>query len=154
MSVNISSQRITDRLAVVRGMNERGSTRRRGFWPLALLWLPVGVVTTTAFHFMLEMTPSEMFGMWVADGVGGSALAGPRRPLRPATGAGMPTVVVARISPCRLERGRDAGDRNGVGVATAGIAQPAGVRCRRGSAQPAGMDRGAMAGPARLALSK
>ena len=65
MSANLSSQRITDRLAVVRGMNERGSTRRRGFWPLALLWLPVGVVTTTAFHFMLEMTPSEMTGMWL-----------------------------------------------------------------------------------------
>ena len=65
MSTNFSSQRITDRLAVVRDMNERESARRRGFWPLALLWLPVGVVTTTAFHFMLEMTPSEMFGMWL-----------------------------------------------------------------------------------------
>ena len=65
MSANLSSQHITDRLAVVRDMNERESTRRRGFWPLALLWLPVGVVTTTAFHFMLEMTPSEMFGMWL-----------------------------------------------------------------------------------------
>ena len=46
-------------------MNERGSTRRRGFWPLALLWLPVGVVTTTAFRFTPERTPSEMFGMWL-----------------------------------------------------------------------------------------
>ena len=46
-------------------MNERGSTRRRGFWPLALLWLPVGVVTTTAFRFMPESTPSEMTGMWL-----------------------------------------------------------------------------------------
>ena len=46
-------------------MNERGSTRRRGFWPLALLWLPVGVVTTTAFRFMPERTPSEMTGMWL-----------------------------------------------------------------------------------------
>ena len=46
-------------------MNERESARRRGFWPLALLWLPVEVVTTTAFRFMLEMTPSEMFGMWL-----------------------------------------------------------------------------------------
>ena len=65
MSANLSSQRITDRLAVVRGMNERGSTRRRGFWPLALLWLPVGVVTTMAFRFMPEMMPSEMTGMWL-----------------------------------------------------------------------------------------
>ena len=66
MSANLSSQRITDRPGVVRGMNERGSTRRRGFWPLALLWLPVGVVTTTAFRFfMSEMTPPEMFGMWL-----------------------------------------------------------------------------------------
>ena len=46
-------------------MNGRGSTRRRGFWPLALLWLPVGVVTTTAFRFTPEMTPSEMFGVWL-----------------------------------------------------------------------------------------
>ena len=46
-------------------MNERGSTRRRGFWPLALLWLPVGVVTTTAFRFMPERTPSDMTGMWL-----------------------------------------------------------------------------------------
>ena len=59
MSANRSSQRITDRLGSVRGMNERGFPRRRGFWPLALLWLPVGVVTTTAFRFMPEMTPSE-----------------------------------------------------------------------------------------------
>ena len=65
MSANFSSQRITDRLGVVRGMNERGSTKRRGFWPLALLWLPVGVVTTTAFRFMPERTPSEMTGMWL-----------------------------------------------------------------------------------------
>ena len=49
----------------MRGMNERGSTKRRGFWPLALLWLPVGVVTTTAFRFMPERTPSEMTGMWL-----------------------------------------------------------------------------------------
>ena len=46
-------------------MNERESTKRRGFWPLALLWLPVGVVTTTAFRFMPERTPSEMTGMWL-----------------------------------------------------------------------------------------
>ena len=86
----------------------------------------------------------------VADGVDGSALADRRRPLRPATGAGVPTVVVARISLCRLGRGRGAGDRNGGGVATAGIARPAGDRSRRGGAQPAGMDRGAVAGPAGL----
>ena len=83
MSANFSSQRITDRLAVVRDMNERGSTRRRGFWPLALLWLPVGVVTTTAFHFMLEMTPSEMFGMWL-----------------PMVMAAMPSLVF--VAPCGL----------------------------------------------------
>ena len=59
----------------------------------------------------------------VADGVDGSALADRRRPLRPATGAGVPTVVVARISPCRLGRGRGAGDRNGGGIATTGIAR-------------------------------
>ena len=49
----------------MRGMNERVSTKRWGFWPLALLWLPVGVVTTTAFRFMPERTPSEMTGMWL-----------------------------------------------------------------------------------------
>ena len=65
MSANLSSQRIMDRLGGVRGMNGRGSTRRRGFWPLALLWLPVGVVTTTGFRFTPEVTPSEMFGMWL-----------------------------------------------------------------------------------------
>ena len=60
MSANLSSQRIMDRLGGVRGMNERGSTRRRGFWPLALLWLPVGVITTPAFRLTPEVTPSEM----------------------------------------------------------------------------------------------
>ena len=65
MSANLSSQRIADRLAVVRDMNERESTRRRGFWPLALLWLPVGIVTTTAFRLTPEMAPSEMFGVWL-----------------------------------------------------------------------------------------
>ena len=65
MSTNLSSQRITDRLAVVRDMNERETARRRGFWPLALLWLPVGVVTTTAFRFTPERMPSEMAEMWL-----------------------------------------------------------------------------------------
>ena len=47
-------------------MNERGFIRRHGFWPLALLWLPVGVVATAAIRFEQEAGPSAEPGMWVA----------------------------------------------------------------------------------------
>ena len=32
-------------------MDDRGSIGRRGFWPLALLWLPAGLAATTAVRF-------------------------------------------------------------------------------------------------------
>ncbi|MCY4237977.1 MAG: hypothetical protein OXC93_06455 [Rhodospirillaceae bacterium] len=33
------------------GMDRRGWVERYGFWPLALLWLPAGVVAQTALRF-------------------------------------------------------------------------------------------------------
>ena len=42
-------------------MDDQGLIKRRGFWLLALLWLPAGVVATAAVRFAPEMEP----GMWL-----------------------------------------------------------------------------------------
>ena len=46
-------------------MNERGFIRRHGFWPLALLWLPAGVLGTAPVGFGHEAVPSAEPAMWV-----------------------------------------------------------------------------------------
>ena len=45
-------------------METRGFIRRRGFWLLALLWLPAGVMATAAVRFG-PGTGSVPPGMWV-----------------------------------------------------------------------------------------
>ena len=79
-------------------MDDRGSIGRRGFWPLALLWLPAGLVATAAVRFgpehglpeaggmvpaMLLMTAGSLvlvapcglpLGRWGAGGCGASAI--------------------------------------------------------------------------------
>ena len=42
-------------------MDDQGLIKRRGFWLLALLWLPAGVVATAAVRFAPEAWP----GMWL-----------------------------------------------------------------------------------------
>ena len=44
-------------------MDGRGSIGRRGFWPLALLWLPAGVVAQAAVRFGPEHGLPEAGGM-------------------------------------------------------------------------------------------
>ena len=44
-------------------MDDRGSIGRRGFWPLALLWLPAGLVATAAVRFGPEHGLPEAGGM-------------------------------------------------------------------------------------------
>ena len=44
-------------------MDDRGSIGRRGFWPLALLWLPAGVAATMAVRFGSEHGLPEAGGM-------------------------------------------------------------------------------------------
>ena len=44
-------------------MNDRGLIGRRGFWPLALLWLPAGVVAQAAVRFGPEHGLLEAGGM-------------------------------------------------------------------------------------------
>ena len=46
----------------VRHMDDRGLIKRLGFWLLALLWLPAGVVATAALRFAPEAGP----GMWLS----------------------------------------------------------------------------------------
>ena len=46
-------------------MENRRSTDRRGFWVLALLWLPAGVAATAAVRFGPQHGLPEAFGMWV-----------------------------------------------------------------------------------------
>ena len=44
-------------------MENRGFTGRRGFWALALLWLPAGVVATAMVRFLPETVSPEAAGM-------------------------------------------------------------------------------------------
>lgn len=46
----------------VRRMGDQGLIKRRGFWLLALLWLPAGVIATAALRFAPEAGP----GMWLS----------------------------------------------------------------------------------------
>ena len=46
-------------------MEKRGFIRRRGFWPLALLWLPAGIMATAAARFMPSAAAPDASGMWV-----------------------------------------------------------------------------------------
>ena len=47
-------------------MEERPWVVRHGFWPLALLWLPIGVVVQAAVRFLPETDAPPDSGMWVA----------------------------------------------------------------------------------------
>ena len=51
--------------AIIRGMETREITGRRGFWPLALLWLPAGVMATAVVRFLPWTGPAPALGMWV-----------------------------------------------------------------------------------------
>ncbi|WP_136661682.1 hypothetical protein [Nitratireductor sp. XY-223] len=46
-------------------MAKRGFIRQRGFWPLALLWLPAGVAVTAALRFAsrTEASPEPDLGL-------------------------------------------------------------------------------------------
>ena len=44
-------------------MDDRGLIGRCGFWLLALLWLPAGVVATTALRFAPEADPGTWLSM-------------------------------------------------------------------------------------------
>ena len=46
-------------------MKERGYTGYRGFWPLALLWLPAGIVATVVIHLMLDTAQPREIEMWL-----------------------------------------------------------------------------------------
>ena len=47
-------------------MDNRGSIVRRGFWPLALLWLPAGVVATAVLRFGPDRGWMPDAGLWLA----------------------------------------------------------------------------------------
>lgn len=47
------------------GMDSEAPRKRRGFWPLALLWLPVGVVVQAAARFLPDAGGTSDAGMWV-----------------------------------------------------------------------------------------
>lgn len=46
-------------------MGIREFIERRGFWPLALLWLPAGVVAQAAVRFAPEAVPAPEPAMWL-----------------------------------------------------------------------------------------
>ena len=46
-------------------MDDRGFIERRGFWLLALLWLPAGLVATAAVRFGPQQGLPEASGRWV-----------------------------------------------------------------------------------------
>lgn len=43
-----------------------GIIGRRGFWLLALLWLPAGVMVAAAMRFVTQGEPADDPGMWLA----------------------------------------------------------------------------------------
>ena len=45
-------------------MDHQGLIKRHGFWLVALLWLPAGVVATTALRFAPEVEPRMW--LWMA----------------------------------------------------------------------------------------
>ena len=47
-------------------MDDQGLIKRHGFWLLALLWLPAGVVTTAAVRFAPEAEPEVEPRMWLS----------------------------------------------------------------------------------------
>ena len=47
-------------------MDDRGLIARRGFWPLALLWLPAGAVATAAVRFGAETGRAGETAPWLA----------------------------------------------------------------------------------------
>ena len=51
--------------AIVRGMETRELIRRRGFWSLALLWLPAGVMATAVVRFWTGTGGPQPPGLWV-----------------------------------------------------------------------------------------
>ena len=48
------------------GMDGRGWIGRRGFWPLALLWLPAGIVAQAAVRFGPDAVAAGRLGPWLA----------------------------------------------------------------------------------------
>ncbi len=48
------------------GMDERGWIARHGFWPLALLWLPAGIVAQAAARFGPATDGPPDAAMWAA----------------------------------------------------------------------------------------
>ena len=46
-------------------MDDQGFIKRRGFWLVALLWLPAGVVATAAVRFAPEAGPEVEPRMWL-----------------------------------------------------------------------------------------
>ena len=57
-------------------MEERAWIARHGFWPLALMWLPAGVVVQAAVRFLPETDAPPDPGMWTMAALmaGGSLL--------------------------------------------------------------------------------
>lgn len=46
-------------------MGTKNRKMRRGFWPLALLWLPAAVVVQAAVRFLPESSGAPEAGMWM-----------------------------------------------------------------------------------------
>ena len=131
-------------------MEDRGIFSGRGFWALALLWLPAGIVAQALVRFLPETGPYAGAGLsptMLPMLVGSLVVVAP---LRPAAGARMPARVAARL-PARgrvgLDRARR-GHRGGVGGGRA--ARPGRDRGLCDSAQSAGVGNLVVAREARL----
>ena len=103
------------------GMHGRGWIGRHGFWPLALLWLPAGIVAQAVVRFGPDAVAAGTPGPWLA------AMAMEAVSLAPLVPCGLPLALGCR----RLWR---LGYRRGVwiagaalGVVTVMAALPAGL---------------------------
>ena len=102
-------------------MEGRGWIGRRGFWPLALLWLPAGIAAQALARFGPDAAAAGTLGPWLAT----MAMEGLR--LAPFVPCGLPLALGCR----RLWR---LGYRRGawtagvaLGAATVAVALPAGL---------------------------
>jgi hypothetical protein len=103
-------------------MEGRGWIWRHGFWPLALLWLPAGIVAQAVVRFGPDVVAAGRLEPWLGDDGDGGVVARAVRALRPAraaaspTGLGQPDVALPPTRQGTVARGMRA--RGGQGTLT------------------------------------
>ena len=136
-----------------RGVRRRETVGRWELWPLALWWLPVGVPVQAAVRFGPDTACPRSVTWCPRIGVRGRRRCCRWRQdrwcsTRPAAGARLPEAVASRLPAGRPGAGNRTRPFHGGGVDARGVVGSGGGRRRCGRAQPARVDRMAVAGDA------